>query len=121
MEDYNLVTVMVPKNLTHLLQPLDLTTNRSFKKMESNAFRDYFRNTITKELDSDPNKDVTTIKVDLKFSTLKPIHAKLMNKIYQHFKQASRQTILNGWKSAGVVGAVDDARGGVVAELNPYA
>ena len=52
--------------------------------MESTAFRDYFRNTITKELESDPNKDVTTIKVDLKLSTLKPIHAKLMNEIYQH-------------------------------------
>ena len=50
------------------------------------------------------------IKVDLKLSTIKPIHAKLMNEIYQHFKQAGRQTILNGWESAGVVGAVDDAR-----------
>ena len=60
------------------------------------------------------------IKVDLKLSTIKPIHAKLMNEIYQHFKQAGRQTILNGWKPAGVVGTVDNARSGV-AELNPYA
>ena len=43
-----------------------------------------------------------------------------MNEIYQHFKQAGRQTILNGWKPAGVVGTVDNARSGV-AELNPYA
>ena len=86
--------------------------NVNFGKMEIAAFRDNFTNTIMKELESDPNKDVTTIKVDLKFSTLKPIHAKLMNKIYQHFKQAGRQTILNGWESAGVVGAVDDARSG---------
>ena len=121
LEDYSLVTVMVPKNLTHLLQPLDLTTNGSFKKMERAAFRDYFTNTIMKELESDPEKDVTTIKVDLKLSTLKPIHAKLMNEIYQHFKQAGRQTILNGWKSAGVVRAVADARSGAVAEFNPFA
>ena len=118
LEDYNLVTVMVPKNLTHLLQPHDLTTNGSFKKMERAALRDYFTNTITKELESDPEKDETTIKVDLKLSNLKPIHAKLMNKIYQHFKQVGRQTILNGWKSAEVVRAVEGARSGAVAEFN---
>jgi len=58
------------------------SSNGSFKKMERAAFRDYFTNTITKELESDPEKDVTTIKVDLKLSTLKPIHLKLMNGIY---------------------------------------
>ena len=47
--------------------------------MEIAAFRDNFTNTITKELESDPNKDVTTIKVVLKLSTLKPIHAKFIN------------------------------------------
>ena len=78
--DYNLVTVMVPNNLTHLLQPLSLTTNGSFKKMERAGFRDYFTNTITKELESDSEKDVTTMKVDLKLSTLKPIHAKVMKR-----------------------------------------
>ena len=44
-----------------------------------------------------------------------------MNEIYQNFKQAGRQTILNGWKSAGVVRAVADARSGAVAEFNPFA
>ena len=74
-----------------------------------------------KKLESDPEKDVTTIEVDLKLSTLKPIHAKLMKKIYQHFKQAGRRTILNGWKSAGVVRAVEDARSGAGAEFNTFA
>ena len=31
-------SVMVPKNMTHLLQPLDLTTNDSLKKIEKSAF-----------------------------------------------------------------------------------
>ena len=44
-----------------------------------------------------------------------------MNEIYQHFKQAGRPTILNGWKSAGVVRAVEDARSGAVAEFNTFA
>ena len=88
--------------------------------MEKAAFRDYFTITITKELESNPEKDVKTIKVDLKLSTLKPIHAKLMNEIYKYFKQAGRQTILNGLKAAGVVRAVEGARSGEVVELNPF-
>ena len=70
LTNYNIVTVMVPKNLTHLLQPLDLTTNGSFKKMERAAFREYFTNTITKELQTNPDKDVTTIEVDLQLLSL---------------------------------------------------
>ena len=64
LDDYNIVSVMVPKKLTHLLQPLDLTTNGSFKKIEKAAFSNYFTTTITKELQVEPEKDVTTIKVD---------------------------------------------------------
>ena len=32
LDNYHLVTIIVPKKLTHLLQPLDLKTNDSFKK-----------------------------------------------------------------------------------------
>ena len=81
------VTVMVPKNLTHLLQSLDLTINGSFKKMEKAAFRDHFTNMITRELEIGPEKDVTTIKIDLTLSTLKPIHAMMTTNIYQHFNK----------------------------------
>ena len=94
LNNYNLVTVMVPKNLTHLLQPLDLTTNSSFKKMEKVAFRDYFTNTITRELEIDPEKDVTTIKVNL--------------------------TLLDGWKAAAVVRAVEEGTSGSVIDVNPF-
>ena len=74
LDDYDIVTVMVPRNMTHLLQPLDLTTNGSFKTQEKKAFSEYFTTVITKDLQSNPNKDVTTIDVDLKLSTLKVVH-----------------------------------------------
>ena len=79
------VPIMVPKNMTHLLQPLDLTTKGSLKKQEKKAFSEYFTNTITNELLKDPNKDVTTI-VDLMLSTLKPIHGNVMCQIFDFFK-----------------------------------
>ena len=74
--------------------------------------------TVTKQ--SFPDKDVTTIEVDLRLSTLKPIHANVMGQIYQHFKTEGRQTIINGWKAAGVIKAVADARNGHVDDLNPF-
>ena len=74
---------MVPKNMTHLLQPLDLTTNGSVNKMEKKCFSKYFTNAITKEILCDPKREVTTIEVDLPLSTLKPDHAKMMRKVYE--------------------------------------
>ena len=46
------------KNMTHLLQPLDLTTNASVKKMEKRAFSDYFTSTITEAMLQSPQRDV---------------------------------------------------------------
>ena len=71
---------MVPKNMIHLLQALELTTNASVKKMEKKCFSEYFTNVITKDMLRDPKRNVTTIAVDLRLSTLKPVHAKVMRK-----------------------------------------
>ena len=76
----NIKVVPVPK--THLLQPLDLTTNASVKKIEKRGFSDYFTSTVTNVLEKEPNRDVATIEVDLKLSALKPIHAKVLMDIY---------------------------------------
>ena len=62
-ERLNIVQVMVPKNMTHLRQPLDLMTNASVKKMEKKCFSEYVTNAITKEMLRDPKRDVTTIEV----------------------------------------------------------
>ena len=39
LDELNAERIMVPKNMTHLLQPLDLTTNSAMEKMENFAFR----------------------------------------------------------------------------------
>ena len=75
LEKLNINIVAIPKNMTHLWQPLDLTTNASVKKMEKRGFNDYFTSTITEILEKDPQRDVSTIDVDLNLSTLKPIQA----------------------------------------------
>ena len=42
LSSFGIDTVVVPKNMTRLLQPLDYTANASFKKFEKRAFSEYF-------------------------------------------------------------------------------
>ena len=94
LSSYNIESVMVPKNMTHLLQPLDLTTNGYFKKYEKRAFSEYFTSCIMKALTHDPDQDITTIKVGPCLSTLKPLHAKLMTDMYQQLKSEKGKEII---------------------------
>ena len=71
LDELNIECVMAPKNMTHLLQPLDLTANSAMKKMESREISEYFTTCITNELLKDPGKDVTIIDVNLKVINLK--------------------------------------------------
>ena len=117
----NIKDIEVPKNMTHLLQPLDLTTNGVVKKMEQREFSDYFTNCITETLQADTKRDVTTIKVDLKLFTLKPIHAKTVSNVYEHLKSDKRkQVILNGFRAAGITKAVKKIRENPKSGLNAY-
>ena len=121
LDELNIECVMVPKNMTHLLQPLDLTTNGTMKKIESRVFSEYFTNCITKELLKDPGKDVTTIDVDLKLSTLKPKHGEVMCDVYNYLKSTKgKNIILSGWKAAGITSAINEGRAGVMPILDPY-
>ena len=46
LKHLNIKDVEVPKNMTHLPQPLDSTTNRVVKKMEQCEFSESFTNCI---------------------------------------------------------------------------
>ena len=64
LENLSIKDVEVPKNMTHLLQHLDLTTNRVVKKMKQREFSDYFTNCITEVSPAGSKQGVTAIKVD---------------------------------------------------------
>ena len=82
------------KNLTHLLQPLDLTTNATFKNIERREFSNYFTSTILNELTEDPTLDVTTISVDLRLSTSKLIRLEMLKKICNFFRREDGKNII---------------------------
>ena len=91
------------------------------KKMESRAFSEYFTNCINKELLKDSGKDVTTIDVDLKLSSLKPKHGDVMCDVYNYLKSMKgRSIILSGWKAAGITSTINEGRADVMPTLDPY-
>ena len=107
--------------MTHLLQFLDLTTNGVVKKIEQREFSHYFINYITEALLADSKRDVTTIKVHLKLSTLKSRHAKTVSKVYEDFKSdKGKQVILNRFRAAGITEAVKRIGENPKSGLNPY-
>lgn len=121
LAEVGILTVMVPKNLTHLLQPLDVTTNATLKKMERNEFSKYFTSVIMQQLLEDPNRDVTTIKVDLKLTTLKPLHLQSLKRICDFFKTVEGHEIIrSGFRFTGITNSVKEAREGAKLTLDPY-
>ena len=106
--------------MAHLSQPLDLATNVA-KKMEQSQFSDSFTDCIMEALRADPKRDVTIIKVDLKLSTLKSIHAKTVWKVYKYLKsEKDKQAILNGLPAAGIMESVKKVRENTKCGLNLY-
>ena len=91
---YSIKIVMTPKNMTHLLQPLDLTTNCILKKFKRKVLSEYLCSSILQELKNDPTCDVITIKVDLRLSTLKSFHAEVMKNSYNYFAFCGRKEII---------------------------
>ena len=121
--ELNVVLVPVPPNFTHLLQPLDLTVNRSLKSFEQKEFSEYFTSVILKQIKTSSSDDITDITVDTKLSTMKPLHAKTLTKSYEYFHSAiGRSIIANGWRAAGITDTIRGVRDGdVECLLDPFA
>ena len=121
LAEIGILTVVVPKNLTRLLQLLDVTTNGTVKKMERKEFSNYFTSVFMREMLADPNRDVTTIKVDMKLSTLKHLHVITLKKICHFFKTVDGQAVIkSSFRATGITGAVREARQGGERSLDPY-
>ena len=111
----------VPNNSTHLLQPLDQTANETFKNIERKEFSKYFTSAILKELMKYPNLDVTTISVNLRLTTLKPIHFEALKKNLSFFDtEDGKKIIIFGFRSAGIIQVIEKARAGEHSLLDTY-
>ena len=77
--------VIVPLNLTHKVQPLDLTINQKAKRFVSNQFNKLYAERVSRQLTN--GKLPGDIKVSLKLNDLKPLYAKWVVEIHEYLKE----------------------------------
>ena len=105
LKKYNIHLVLVPSNMTHIFQPLDLTVNNHCKNFMKNLFTEWYSKQIEKELSL--NKRVEDINIQFNLTTIKPLHAEWLVQFYNHITSSDgREIILNGWKASGIYDAV---------------
>ena len=69
----------------------------------------------------DPKRDVTTIEVDLRLSTLKPEHAKVMRKVYGFLQsEKAGEVIKAGWRATGITNVLKEATDTGCTSMNPF-
>lgn len=91
--------VAVPNNWTNYFQPLDLTVNKSSKDFLRDEAQAWYSNEIAKQMSEGKRTD--QIKVDVRLSVVKPLHAKWITKYYDYARNHP-EIIINGWKKSGI-------------------
>ena len=87
----------VPAHMTHFFQPLDLTVNGSTKQFMRKQFITYYSDAVKKKLDR--GETLEDIQIDLRLTTLKPLHAQWLVNMYNFFTSAKAVSIItrNCW------------------------
>lgn len=105
LKENNILLVRVPANMTHLFQPLDLTVNGNFKSFMRKRFSEWYSKQILQQLEK--GSDVGGVKVDVKLSVIKPLHAKWLSEFYNYINSPDGQEVIrNAWIRAGILDAI---------------
>ena len=113
----NCELVIVPHNLTNKFQPLDLTINQKAKKYVSSKFNEWYAESLSKQLMN--GKAPGDVKVSLKLSDLKPLHAKWIVEMYGYQKQ-EKESVVKGFEKVGILEAVKMAQEVYARCENPF-
>ena len=119
LEENHCLPVKVPANHTDLFQPLDLTVNKPAKAFVSNKYQQWYADKVSKQM----SQGVTPhdVKVDVKLSIVKPLHAEWVVEYYQRMQLASSKAIItNGFKKAKIREAIDQAESLATYADNPF-
>ena len=81
----NRESIIVPHNFTYKFQSLDLTINQKANKFVSDQFN---------------GKSPEDVKVSLKLTDLKSLHAKWEFEMYEYFKE-QKEPVVKGFEKAG--------------------
>ena len=113
----NCEVVLVPHNLTHTFQPLDISVNKAAKAFIENLNNEWFSNQVAIQLKH--GIDPADVKISSRLSDLKPLHASWIVEIYHHLSNEA-EMIINGFDSAAVTEAVNDANSVLDIVENPF-
>ena len=92
----NIWLIKVPNNMTHLLQPLDLTANGHCKSFMKGMFAEWYRKQVKEALSH--GKKVEDIEMKFYLTVIRPLHAKWLMEFYNHItSEKGSKIIINGW------------------------
>ena len=102
----DIIAIHVPKNHTNLFQPLDISVNKSAKCFIVDKYQDWHAEKVLQQL----NRGVAAhdVKVDVRFSNMKPLHANWVIEMYHHLKRF-KQIVISGFRKAHILEAVSGA------------
>lgn len=99
LKKHNVHVVYIPPSCTDKLQPLDLSVNSVFKQHMKSSFEDFYASAVSKQLKINP--DLTSVDINLKLSTVKPLHAKWLVGSFDKLN-LDKSAIQRGWIEAGI-------------------
>ena len=92
--------VFVPAGCTGSLQPLDISVNEPFKQHLKEIFSSWYAQQVKNSVDKDDS--VSNVKVDLKTSTIKPIHFQWLINNHSWLSKQDK-ALIHGWKDSGIL------------------
>ena len=98
--------LVIVHNLTNKFQPLDISINQKAKKFVAHKFNTWYTDRVSEQLrrGAAPGE----VKISMKLSDLKPLHARWIVDMSVYLKQQN-ESIVNGFDKAGITEAVKSA------------
>ena len=76
--------------MTHIFQPLDLTVKGTFKTFMNKISSEWYSRQILHALEN--GFEIMDVKVDVKLTIMKPLHAKWLSEFYNYINSSDGQT-----------------------------
>ena len=108
LEEKGIFVCKLPPNSTDILQPMDLSVNKSVKDYLRKEFSNWYSNEVSQQLNNSEDLQLQPVKLSL--SSLKTIGAKWLVGMVDYI-QDNPKIVVNGFRKSGILQALDEAYG----------